>query len=117
MGTSSRVGRRMRACACNCQLSAGSVPTRYGRAISQVDAFFDQTGGLWVAQKLNGKMATILTGTGTQVGAPFLSLSHLFLAPELNLSFFFLGFFFGWLLAWRLVFSGELGRTQFSFLE
>lgn len=49
------------------------VPTRYGRAIAQVDAFFDQTGGLWGAQKLNGKMATILTSTGTQVRMPFFS--------------------------------------------
>jgi len=45
-----------------------AFPTRYGRAIAQVDAFFDQTGGLWVAQKLSGKMATILTSTGTQHG-------------------------------------------------
>lgn len=51
----------------------GLVPTRYGRAIAQVDAFFDQTGGLWGAQKLNGKMATILTSTGTQVRMPFFS--------------------------------------------
>lgn len=45
-----------------------AFPTRYGRAIAQVSAFFDATGGLWAAQALNGKMATIITSTGTQHG-------------------------------------------------
>ncbi|KAG8815133.1 hypothetical protein FRC17_000846 [Serendipita sp. 399] len=45
-----------------------AFPTRYGRAVAQVSAFFDQTGGLWAAQALNGKMATIITSTGTQHG-------------------------------------------------
>ena len=62
-----------RDCACDSARPGRAVPTRYGRAIAQVDAFFDQTGGLWTAQKLNGKMATILTGTGTQVRAPLYS--------------------------------------------
>ncbi|KAG9056527.1 hypothetical protein FS842_010364 [Serendipita sp. 407] len=43
-------------------------PTRYGRAVAQVSAFFDSTGGLWGTQALNGKMATIITSTGTQHG-------------------------------------------------
>lgn len=45
------------------------VPTRYGRAVAQVSAFFDMTGGLWATQALNGKMATIIISTGTQHGA------------------------------------------------
>ncbi|PVG04150.1 NAD(P)H:quinone oxidoreductase, type IV [Serendipita vermifera] len=43
-------------------------PTRYGRAVAQVSAFFDMTGGLWATQALNGKMATIIVSTGTQHG-------------------------------------------------
>ncbi|CAG8682350.1 17249_t:CDS:2, partial [Acaulospora colombiana] len=42
------------------------IPTRYGRAVAQVSAFFDMTGGLWASQALNGKMATIIVSTGTQ---------------------------------------------------
>ncbi|KAG8769287.1 hypothetical protein FRC20_011718 [Serendipita sp. 405] len=49
-------------------LPCSLVPTRYGRAVAQVSAFFDSTGGLWGTQALNGKMATIITSTGTQHG-------------------------------------------------
>jgi len=45
-----------------------AFPTRYGRAVHQVDAVFDATGGLWKSQALNGKMATIIVSTGTQHG-------------------------------------------------
>jgi len=44
------------------------IPTRYGRAVSQFSAFFDNTGGLWMKQALKNKLATIITSTGTQHG-------------------------------------------------
>ena len=34
-------------------------------------SFFDSTGGLWMAQKLSGKMATMIVSTGTQNGGLF----------------------------------------------
>lgn len=42
--------------------------TRYGRAPAAASAFFDQTGGLWFAGKLSGKMAGIFTSTASQHG-------------------------------------------------
>jgi len=44
------------------------IPTRYGRAVAQFSAFFDQTGGLWATQALNKKFATVITSTATQHG-------------------------------------------------
>lgn len=43
-------------------------PTRYGRMPSQMGAFLDQTGGLWVRGALNGKVAGAFTSTATQHG-------------------------------------------------
>ena len=42
--------------------------TRYGRMSSQMAAFLDQTGGLWVRGALNGKVGTAFASTGTQHG-------------------------------------------------
>ncbi|WWC89781.1 NAD(P)H:quinone oxidoreductase, type IV [Kwoniella dendrophila CBS 6074] len=42
------------------------APTRYGRLPSQVDAFFDHTGGLWAAGGLVGKFATLFTSAAGQ---------------------------------------------------
>ncbi|MEX3971816.1 NAD(P)H:quinone oxidoreductase [Paraburkholderia caribensis] len=42
--------------------------TRYGRMSSQVAAFLDQTGGLWVRGALNGKVGAAFASTGTQHG-------------------------------------------------
>jgi len=44
------------------------IPTRYGRAVSQVSTFFDATGGLWAKQSLSKKFATVLTSTASQNG-------------------------------------------------
>jgi len=44
------------------------VPTRFGNMCGQIKSFFDSTGGLWMAQKLSGKMATMIVSTGTQNG-------------------------------------------------
>jgi len=44
------------------------IPTRFGMAASQMKAFMDSTGGLWLAGKLVGKPAGIFFSTGTQGG-------------------------------------------------
>jgi len=44
------------------------IPTRYGRAVSQISAFFDRTGGLWANGALIRKFGGIFTSTGTQHG-------------------------------------------------
>ena len=43
-------------------------PTRYGRMASQMAAFLDQTGGLWLKGALNGKVGAAFTSTATQHG-------------------------------------------------
>jgi len=46
-----------------------AFPTRYGRAVSQVSAFFDATGQLWMTGALVGKFASTITSTaGLQGG-------------------------------------------------
>jgi NAD(P)H dehydrogenase (quinone) len=44
------------------------TPTRYGCATSQMRAFLDATGGLWVAGALVGKVGSVFTSTATQHG-------------------------------------------------
>ena len=44
------------------------TPTRYGNMASQMKNFLDQTGGLWQAGKLVGKVGSVFASTGTQHG-------------------------------------------------
>jgi NAD(P)H dehydrogenase (quinone) len=44
------------------------TPTRYGRISSQMAAFLDQTGGLWMRGALNGKVGAAFASTATQHG-------------------------------------------------
>jgi NAD(P)H dehydrogenase (quinone) len=44
------------------------APTRYGRMASQMAAFLDQTGGLWMRGALNGKIGAAFTSTASQHG-------------------------------------------------
>ena len=44
------------------------APTRYGRMVSQMAAFLDQTGGLWARGALNGKVGAAFTSTASQHG-------------------------------------------------
>src|SRR5690242_10121829 len=44
------------------------APTRYGRMPSQMAAFLDQTGGLWMKGALNGKVGGAFTSTASQHG-------------------------------------------------
>lgn len=44
------------------------TPTRYGNMCAQMRNFLDQTGGLWVQDKLVGKVGSVFASTGTQHG-------------------------------------------------
>lgn len=44
------------------------VPTRYGLPSAQVQTFLDKTGGLWSKGTLVGKLAGVMTGSGTPHG-------------------------------------------------
>jgi NAD(P)H dehydrogenase (quinone) len=44
------------------------TPTRYGNMASQMKNFLDRTGGLWVQDKLVGKVGSVFTSTGSQHG-------------------------------------------------
>ncbi len=44
------------------------APTRYGRMPSQMAAFLDTTGGLWMKGALNGKVGGAFTSTASQHG-------------------------------------------------
>ncbi len=44
------------------------VPTRFGNMPAQMKNFLDQTGGLWFAGKLIGKVGSVFTSTATQHG-------------------------------------------------
>jgi NAD(P)H dehydrogenase (quinone) len=43
-------------------------PTRFGRMCSQMGAFLEQAGGLWMRGALHGKVGGAFTSTGTQHG-------------------------------------------------
>lgn len=43
-------------------------PTRYGRLSSQMAAFWDRTGGIWMKGALVGKVGASFTSTGSQHG-------------------------------------------------
>jgi NAD(P)H dehydrogenase (quinone) len=44
------------------------VPTRFGNMPAQMKNFLDQTGGLWAAGKLIGKVGSVFSSTATQHG-------------------------------------------------
>lgn len=44
------------------------TPTRFGNMSAQMRSFLDQTGGLWAAGKLIGKVGSVFTSTGTGGG-------------------------------------------------
>jgi NAD(P)H dehydrogenase (quinone) len=44
------------------------TPTRFGNMAAQMKNFLDQTGGLWFAGKLVGKVGSVFTSTATQHG-------------------------------------------------
>src|SRR5215212_1104006 len=44
------------------------APTRYGNVVSQIQAFIDATGQLWLKGSLIGKVGSVFTSTATQHG-------------------------------------------------
>ncbi|MFW5880632.1 MAG: NAD(P)H:quinone oxidoreductase [Spirochaetota bacterium] len=48
--------------------SVFAVPTRYGNMPGQFRNFFDQAGQIWMEGATVGKVATVMSGTGTQHG-------------------------------------------------
>jgi NAD(P)H dehydrogenase (quinone) len=50
------------------------APTRFGRMPSQMGAFLDQAGGLWMKGTLNGKVGGAFTSTATQHGGQEMTL-------------------------------------------
>ncbi|AMM18497.1 NAD(P)H:quinone oxidoreductase (plasmid) [Burkholderia sp. PAMC 28687] len=50
------------------------TPTRFGRISSQMAAFLDQAGGLWMRGALVGKVGGAFTSTGTQHGGQEVTL-------------------------------------------
>src|SRR3954452_2801956 len=44
------------------------IPTRYGRMVSQMANFLDQTGGLWARGAPHGKIGSVMSSTATQHG-------------------------------------------------
>lgn len=58
------------------------VPTRYGNMSSQMQAFWDTTGGLWAKGAFNGKVGGAFTSTASQHGgneSTLLSVHKLFM--------------------------------------
>jgi NAD(P)H dehydrogenase (quinone) len=50
------------------------TPTRFGRMSSQMAAFLDQAGGLWMRGALNGKVGGAFTSTASQHGGQEMTL-------------------------------------------
>ena len=50
------------------------APTRFGRMPSQMAAFWDKAGGLWMTGKLNGKVGGAFASTATQHGGQEVTL-------------------------------------------
>ncbi|MGC4002578.1 MAG: NAD(P)H:quinone oxidoreductase [Pirellulales bacterium] len=53
------------------------TPTRYGLPAAQMQAYIDQTGGLWAKGALVGKLGSAFTSTGSQHGGQETTLTHL----------------------------------------
>jgi NAD(P)H dehydrogenase (quinone) len=52
----------------DCDAIIFGTPTRFGNMSSQMRNFLDQTGGLWAAGALIGKVGSVFTSTGTGGG-------------------------------------------------
>lgn len=55
-----------------------SVPTRYGNICSQVQSFFDQTGGLWATGKLANKAVSAFTSAQNPHGGQETTLQTIY---------------------------------------
>lgn len=66
------------------------TPTRYGNMAAQMKNFLDQTGALWAADKLVGKVGSAFTSTATQHGGQETTLTS-FHTVLLHLGFVIVG--------------------------
>lgn len=66
------------------------TPTRYGMMAAQMKNFIDQTGGLWAKGLLEGKVASVFTGTATQHGGQETTITS-FYAPLMHLGMIVVG--------------------------
>lgn len=69
-------------------------PTRFGRMSSQMAAFLDQAGGLWMRGALNGKVAGAFASTATQHGGNETTLFSI-IANLLHFGFVIVGLDYG----------------------
>jgi NAD(P)H dehydrogenase (quinone) len=68
--------------------------TRFGRVSSQMAAFLDQAGGLWMRGALHGKVGGAFTSTGTQHGGQEMTLFSL-IANLMHLGMVIVGLDYG----------------------
>jgi NAD(P)H dehydrogenase (quinone) len=52
------------------------IPTRFGLVVSQMQAFIDMTGPLWLKGALVGKVGSVFASTGTQHGGQETTIVH-----------------------------------------
>lgn len=76
------------------------APTRFGRMPSQMAAFWDKTGKLWLAGALNGKVGGAFTSTGSQHGGQEMTLFSI-ITNLLHLGLTIVGLDYG--------FAGQIG--------
>lgn len=79
------------------------TPTRYGRMASQMAAFLDTTGGLWMRGALNGKVGGAFTSTASQHGGQETTLFSV-ITNLLHLGLTIVGLDYG--------FQGQLGIDE-----
>ncbi len=76
------------------------APTRFGRMPSQMAAFWDKTGKLWLEGALNGKVGGAFTSTGSQHGGQEMTLFSI-ITNLLHLGLMIVGLDYG--------FAGQIG--------
>lgn len=79
------------------------TPTRYGRMSSQMAAFWDRTGGLWMRGALIGKVGAAFTSTATQHGGQETTLFSV-LVNLLHMGMTIVGLDYG--------FAGQMGTEE-----
>ncbi|MGA2044277.1 MAG: NAD(P)H:quinone oxidoreductase [Roseiarcus sp.] len=79
------------------------TPTRFGNMAGQMRNFLDQAGGLWLQNKLVGKVAAVFTSTGSQHGGQESTILT-FIPTILHLGMLFVGLPYS--------FTGQFGHDE-----
>ena len=79
------------------------APTRFGRMPSQMAAFWDTCGGLWMRGALTGKVAAVFTSTASQHGGQETTLFSM-ITNLLHFGCTIVGLDYG--------FAGQIGRAH-----